>query len=931
MVAEATQRPGETSMTDNGTVLIVDDDSESVKLLTGMLSAEGYEVRSAATGTRALACVRFQRPALILLATRTAVIDGFEICRRLKRRERSRQIPVLFLTTRGEIEDQIEGLRTGAADFICKPFRQEEAIARIRTQMELGRLRAASYQSEIEYAARAVVVDARRESDGWIRLAMQAGRMYAFEWNPATDEIQRSQSSAEILGIVSGATRDTSQNWFQLIHPEDRERFQQILSFLSPAYDTFDTQYRVIRPDGRTIHLRESARGFFDDNGRLTRLIGIVADVTEQTQAEKAFERSEAGLMELIRKVPIAIAFAGEQGRIEYVNDRFVENFGYDLDEIADIDAWWERAYPDERYRREVIESWDNSVETANREGKDIEPREYRVTCKDGTIRTAEIFGATVGDRRLILFNDVTERKRAEAALRESQERFRDLANGAPAGIYTSDAENRLTFCNQYALTLVGRGIEELMGSQWKELVHPEDLDRFSATYAAAVETHRGRQFEYRLRRADGQYRWVLSTGTPRYTADGVLTGSIGILTDITDVKRNQERMLASQKLESLGVLASGVAHDFNNLLGCILADADLAIMELDADSPAREGLERIETVAIRASEIVRQMMAYAGQEKKDFESIDIARLVHEMLDLLRVSIPKNGTLRVDLPGDLPAVQANSAQIRQVVMNLILNAAEALGEQGGIINISARRVSVSHLRAAKNAAALPEGEYVRLSVSDTGSGMTEETRTRIFDPFFTTKFAGRGLGLAAVQGIVRSHGGSIEVRSTPGRGTTFQILLPCASDATVLDHAIGAVSSERYRPGTGSILVVEDEDTLRLSVSEMLRKRGFSVLEAGNGNLAVDLIRAQKEDIAVVLLDLTVPGKSSQEVFEELRRTRPDVKVILTSAHGRDRVDSLLRGLQNESFIRKPYHLGELVSVVRDALAPAGTAGSKQR
>jgi len=157
-----------------------------------------------------------------------------------------------------------------------------------------------------------------------------------------------------------------------------------------------------------------------------------------------------------------------------------------------------------------------------------------------------------------------------------------------------------------------------------ERLVHPR-LDRFSATYAAAVETRRGRQFEYRLRRADGQYRWVLSAGTPRYTTDGVLTGSIGILTDITDVKRNQERMLASQKLESLGVLASGVAHDFNNLLGCILADADLAIMELDAGSPAREGLERIETVAIRASEIVRQMMAYAGQEKKDFESTDIA------------------------------------------------------------------------------------------------------------------------------------------------------------------------------------------------------------------------------------------------------------------------------------------------------------------
>jgi len=190
---------------------------------------------------------------------------------------------------------------------------------------------------------------------------------------PHTDEVQRSQSCAEILGIASGATR-TPQKTGSSVFTRGPRALPADPFVPEPAYDTFDTQYRVIRPDGRTIHLRESARGFFDESGRLTRLIGIVADVTEQTQAEKAFERSEAGLMELIRKVPIAIAFAGEQGRIEYVNDRFVENFGYGLDEIADIDAWWERAYPDERYRQEVIESWDNSVQTATREGKDIQP-----------------------------------------------------------------------------------------------------------------------------------------------------------------------------------------------------------------------------------------------------------------------------------------------------------------------------------------------------------------------------------------------------------------------------------------------------------------------------------------------------------------------------------------------------------------------------
>jgi CheY-like chemotaxis protein len=293
------------------------------------------------------------------------------------------------------------------------------------------------------------------------------------------------------------------------------------------------------------------------------------------------------------------------------------------------------------------------------------------------------------------------------------------------------------------------------------------------------------------------------------------------------------------------------------------------------------------------------------------------------MLQLLRVSIPKNGELIVDLPDDLPPLRCNSAQIRQVLMNLIINAAEALGTREGSIAIRGRQIVVGPGTFAGSQAELAAGDYVRLEIADTGRGMTDAIRARIFDPFFSTKSTGRGLGLAAVQGIVQSHGGSIEVTSSAGKGTTFQILLPRAKAPVRKKRVQRAVESEGTAPLAGTILVVEDELGLRLSVSHTLRKKGFVVLEAEDGNLAVDLLRANAGSIALALLDLTLPGKSGQEVLQVLRRTQPGAKVILTSAYGRDSFGGLMRRQPIAGFLRKPYPMETMISIVQEMLKPA--------
>jgi PAS domain S-box-containing protein len=379
------------------------------------------------------------------------------------------------------------------------------------------------------------------------------------------------------------------------------------------------------------------------------------------------------------------------------------------------------------------------------------------------------------------------------AQLRESEERFRAIADAAPVMIWVSGVDALCTFFSRRWLEFTGRSMEDELGNGWAASVHADDLDRCLATYTSSFEARRRFEMDYRLRRSDGEYRWVLDYGAPRFSPDGAFSGYIGSCIDITDLKQNQERMLASQKLESLGVMAAGVAHDFGNLLATILADAELALSELDSGSPGRDCVKKIEAVALRASEIVRLLMASAGAQKSSdaLGPLDLSTEVEQMLELLIVSISKRASVRTSLAKDLPAVRGNAAQIHQVVMNLVTNASEALGGKQGTITVATDIVHIS-AGPGNDPFSLQEGGYVRLRVCDTGCGMTAETRARIFDQFFTTKSAGRGLGLAAVHGIVRSHGGAIYVESAPDRGSTFDILLPCMSAAT--NRTIGAGS-----------------------------------------------------------------------------------------------------------------------------------------
>jgi signal transduction histidine kinase/ActR/RegA family two-component response regulator len=377
-----------------------------------------------------------------------------------------------------------------------------------------------------------------------------------------------------------------------------------------------------------------------------------------------------------------------------------------------------------------------------------------------------------------------------------------------------------------------------------------------------------------------------------------------------------------TQKLESLGVLAGGIAHDFNNLLMVILGNTDLALLELEEEQMVYDNVKDIKTAALRATELAKQMLAYSGHGKFVIQSTNLNEIVESMSQLLRSSIGRKTELKTRFAPDLPHIQADTTQLHQIIMNLITNASEAIGDNSGSINVTTGAQYCSQEDLAKTwlNEELPAGTYVYLQVTDTGSGMDKETLIKIFDPFFTTKFTGRGLGLAAVLGIVRGHHGALTVTSRPGQGTQFTVYFPAS-------HQASPPPSPTRQPAPwqseGTILLVDDVRAVRTVAGKMLQHLGFTVIMARDGQEALEKYRANGADITAVLLDMKMPHMSGPEVFREIRRINPEACVILSSGHKKMDATSTLTGEGLAGFIQKPYRINTLQSTLNNILNPA--------
>ena len=505
--------------------------------------------------------------------------------------------------------------------------------------------------------------------------------------------------------------------------------------------------------------------------------------------------------------------------------------------------------------------------------------------------------------------------------LRVSEARLRGFLRHAPAGIAFKDVEGHFLVINPRMAAMVGRPAGEILGRTNEELFPPDLCARFRERDRRALALGQAIQEEERWLEQDGSTRYYLCHIFPLVDAAGRPSGLGFIGTDITERKQADLALVQSQKLESLGVLAGGIAHDFNNLLGAMQGNVELAMM---ADTPvqARPCLETLHGLMAKGSGLLRQMLAYSGHGKSSVSILDLNQLVEEMTHLLSTSISKKAQVRLDLH-PLPPMEADPAQIQQVVMNLVINASEAMGEQQGVISLTTRPEEVDQAAAdlAGDSQPIRPGCHVSLQVADNGTGMTPEVLKRIFDPFFTTKFAGRGLGLAAIHGIVRGHHGCIQVSSQPGKGSTFKLLFPAARGQAepppvpVLPrHSAGGIS-----PGS-LVLVVDDEDAMRSVVVAALGREGFQPIEARDGLEALARFQQYRDRIRIVVMDLTMPNMDGAEACRELRRRGAGMPILLAS--GFNEAEALLEfaGMDLAGFIQKPFALETLVAMVRKVL-----------
>jgi PAS domain S-box-containing protein len=651
-------------------------------------------------------------------------------------------------------------------------------------------------------------------------------------------------------------------------------------------------------------------------DGTVLGLTIVVSDITERKRLTDELKRQEMLLRLVIDALPGMVLYIDRDYRYRFANRAYGEWFqrpvsDFEGQEMAE--ALGETAF--ERVRDRVDRAlagervvFESHIGYPGRE-RDVHVNYVPDRGPDGVVRGM-----------VALVQDVTEQKHAERALRDSEERFRGMVEIAAEGICIVDKTLRISFVNDRMAAVLGYTKEEMLNHSSLDFLDLDERDRALREFRPNRTRDIGPQ-EYRFRHKDGTIVWLDVTGTPMLDDTGTFTGILTMCTDVTERRKNEERLRQTQRLESLGILAGGVAHDFNNLLTGIMGNASLVLETLDPGSQYRAMLQDVITGSERAAQLTGQLLAYAGRDQGKLELLDIAVAARELVPLLTASIPKMVRLSLELEDGVPLVQADPAQLQQVMMNLVINAAESLPERtpGEVkIGVGRRRLQPEDYRDAVVPIESNDREYVSFSVTDNGSGMDAATQARIFDPFFTTKFHGRGLGLSAVLGIVKGHSGTLTLRTTPAKGSVFTVLLPASQDARRAETPTLALPG-RTATGIGTILFVDDEPALRTVAQRTLEQHGYGVLLAENGQQALDVLAIHPE-VRAVVLDLAMPVMSGDAAGPMMRSLRPDVPLILSSGYSKwDALERVGQGVV-AAFLEKPYRSTVLVAKLEEVL-----------
>ncbi len=825
-------------------VLVVDDTHASLKLLGDILTEAGYRVRLASDGEVALRSALQHAPALILLDIRMPGMNGYDVCKQLKADERTRSVPVIFLSVVDDEREKTLAFQLGAVDYVSKPVRAAEVLARVSTHLALRR---AQHELEVRNAE------------------LEAGRQLL--------ERRVRQRSAE-LEEANRRLRLQMKEQLQL-HDQLREsegRLAQIIDFLPDATFAIDLEGKVIAWN-RAVEEMTGVKAVAPDGG------GMIG------QGDRAYALPFYG-----RRRPLLIDLV--------------------------LDSTEEASYVRcQRVGGRIIG-----------EGYAESPRLAGVYLLGTAAPLYDNEGRLIG--AIESLRDISDRKESEDAIRVANERFASVLRAATAySIIALRPDGIIEVMNEGAELMLGYRADELVGKATPVLFHEAgELAKCARELklepGVEVVVGRARRGEIDTRewtyvRRDGARLTVSLTVAAMRSQVGAFAGFICIARDVTAEKALEQQLLQSQKMECLGLLSGGVAHDFNNLLTPIMGYVELLKGAVGDNGPVLDDLLEIERAAVSAKELTQQLLAFGRKQLIELKAVELRSVIERAANILRRTIRENVAIEFELAASPAIVMADAGQIELVLVNLSINAQDAM-PQGGVLRIATRHVQLEGHRDIKCVELCP-GPYVVLSVSDSGVGMDQETVERIFEPFFTTKEVGKGtgLGLSTVYGIVQQHSGTVKVSSEPGKGSTFDIYLPELSDVAPTQYS---ERPDTVEPGTETILVAEDNSMVRTLLGRLLPGLGYRTIMASSAAESIDLAMNRREAIDLLLTDVVMPDLNGRELLERVRQYRPHIKVLFMSGYTTDVIGH--HGVLDEGvhFLYKPFTLSALSLKLREAL-----------
>ncbi len=736
-----------------------------------------------------------------------------------------------------------------------------------------------------------------------------------YRTDPSGRVIEANTALVEMLGFPDRAAllRMNSARFF--VRPEDQEAQRRILE-RDGVLRGFEAELR--RPDGTTLWVRDSARVVRRPGGGHY-FQGSLEDIGKIREAERALRKSRNDLRGILDATLETIVLIDRAGTVVAANQTVCDRMGATMEALIGrrIYDFFPPGVAANRRRQ-----WERVFDTGRpvffedqRAGRTFEQSAYPVFDDESRVEHVAVFA-----------RDITERKNAEEALRESEAKYRQIIQHAPAGIYEMDLQRlRFLSVNDVMCSYMGYSEEEFLALDPFDLLFEESRPALQnvLTEVLAGNPDPG-PVEYRIRGKSGREFWVLVNST-FYFEEGVPKRATAVVHDITERKRTEKerarleaQLRQAQKMEAIGTLAGGIAHDFNNILSAIVGYTEMAEVDLPEGSVSKRNLRRVLDASNRAKDLVNRILAFSRQTEHEAKPMRVDLVVKEVLKMLRSSLPTSIELGSSIAPDLPATIGDPTQVYQVLMNLCTNAAQAIEDEHGTIEVTVDEVQIDHDHTA-GIGDLPPGPYVRLHIADTGAGMSAEVQERIFNPYFTTKEAGKGtgLGLAVVYGIVQECGGGIVVDSEPGQGTTFTVYFP----ATDQEESLPLETERDLLPlGQERILFVDDERPITELVKQYLDRLGYVVTTRQSSPEALELFRGDPRAFDLVVTDMTMPAMTGDELAEELLAIRPDLPIILCTGYSHRISEAKAREIGIRAFLMKPLTQQELARTVRRIL-----------